>query len=208
MAVVDMDTERTADAIEQMVDFDNLQGLLVAGLSASGGILFAQTVADRVLPFLNINPNPSSLVGAVGSAGVKGVVAVAAGTAAAQASGLPQVVAAFIAVGALTAASTDVLEQFLSLPQLAGRRRTLAAGTPGTRSRATANQTSGGSVRKVSSRSATRGTSPSTTAQMDGGMNEDEMMEAEQIRRVDSDNDAQEFRQVEDTVEFRSGVSA
>lgn len=198
--VVNVDTERTAGAIQNMVDFDNLPGLLVAGLSASSGILFAQTVADRVLPALNINPTPSSLVGAVGSAGVKGVVALAAGYAAAQVTGLPQVVAAFIAVGALTAASTDVLEQFLSYPQLAGRRQTLAA-----------NQNTGGSVRKVS-QTATRGTG-NTTARAHGdahsdGMMDDEM-QAEQVEEVDLNDDEQAFRQTTDEqIEFRSGVSA
>jgi hypothetical protein len=187
-----------------MVDLDNFTGLLVAGLSASGGILIAQTVADRVLPALGINADPSSLVGAVGSAGVKGVVAVAAGYAAAQVSGMGQVLAAFIAVGALTAASTDVLEQFLSLPQLAGRRQTLAA----------ANQNTGGTVRKVSSSGTqTRGTSQ-TTARTSGMMNDDMMMDddtmqADEVVEVDSNNgNTQEFRQTDDEIQFRSSAQA
>lgn len=87
----------------------NVQGLAFVGLSTTGGVIFAQEVADRVLPLLNMPRNPQTATQFAASAGVKGATAAGLGALAGRLSGMPLVAVAFAGIGALAGAGADLV---------------------------------------------------------------------------------------------------
>lgn len=107
--MVTLNARQSANQINDVLSERDVQGIAVVALSAAGGVVVAQEVADRVLPALGMSRNPSSLKGFGASAAVKGAVALGFGFAAASLSGIGLVAAAYMAVGSLAGAGADLL---------------------------------------------------------------------------------------------------
>lgn len=116
--MVTREATQTADAIGNMLNEQDIVGIAAFGLSSSAGYMAAERIANRVLPMIGMPTTPSTMMEALASAGIKGSVALVGGVAAAQTSGLPMVVGAFLAVGALTAAGVDLIGVFFDVPEL------------------------------------------------------------------------------------------
>lgn len=112
------EARQTADSIQNVLSERDILGMATIAVSTSGGVLFAERIANRVLPMIGMPTTPSTMMEALASAGIKGSVALVGGVAAAQTSGLPMVVGAFLAVGALTAAGVDLIGVFFDVPEL------------------------------------------------------------------------------------------
>lgn len=107
--MVTVNARQSANDINNVLQERNIQGLAVVALSAAGGVVVAQEVADRILPLIGQSRNPSGLTGFATSAGVKGAVALGFGILATNLSGIGLVAAAYMAVGALAGAGADLL---------------------------------------------------------------------------------------------------
>jgi hypothetical protein len=117
-------TSRSAEGVaaeaRNLVQSRDLVSLAVTGLSAAGGVVVAQEVADRVLEAAGLNPDPSGVIDYGAAVATKGIVAIAFGTAAASLSGIGLVATGFMAVGALASAGADLLEGLLTTAPLGG----------------------------------------------------------------------------------------
>jgi len=122
--MVSLQARNTAQSVQNILESQDIMAIVTVAGSTAGGVIIAQRLANRVLPMIGLSPQPSTLTDALGSAGFKGLAAVAVGLAAAELSGLPQVVAAFIAAGHLTSAGVDLVQVFLSVPELNQLRQT------------------------------------------------------------------------------------
>jgi hypothetical protein len=139
--MVTVNARQSANNISDVLDERNVQGLAIVALSAAGGVVVAQEVADRLLPMLGQSRNPSGLTGFAASAGVKGAVALAFGILATNLTGIGLVAAAYMAVGALAGAGADLLN--------AVQRSGLAAESPrSSRSSSSSSQSSGNQARQ------------------------------------------------------------
>lgn len=116
--MVSLQARNTAQSVQNILESQDIMAIVTVAGSTAGGVIIAQRLANRVLPMIGLSPQPSTLTDALGSAGFKGLAAVAVGLVAAELSGLPQVVAAFIAAGHLTSAGVDLVQVFLSVPEL------------------------------------------------------------------------------------------
>lgn len=108
---VTREAENVASSIENQLEAGDIQPLGLIALSAAGGVVIAQEIADRVLPMLGFADNPQRTPeGATGfavSGALKGVIALAVGALAGTLSGLPLVFAVWAAVGHLASAGAD-----------------------------------------------------------------------------------------------------
>ena len=131
-----------------MLEGRNVTDLAVTAIGATSGFVIAQEVADRVLPVLGMNVDPSSGSELGASVIVKTVTAVGLGAAAGATSGLPLIALAFAAVGSLGNAGADLLDmaQRFGLPGLSPTMHTAGAATTATR-QATAQAGGSGNAR-------------------------------------------------------------
>lgn len=151
--MVTLQVENTASDIENILDDRNVLGLLTVAGSTAGGVMLAERISNRILPRVGLSADPSTLVEAAGSSGLKMAIALGFGLGAGEVTGLPRVVMAFFAVGALTSAGVDLIGQFLSAPELAQVQRSVAsAGNSSAR------------VKKISSSTTSGGSSPSAAS--------------------------------------------
>lgn len=114
------EAESVASEARDLVQSRDLVSLAVTGLSAAGGVVVAQEIADRVLAAANLNKNPQNIKDYAAAVGTKGAVAVGFGVLASSLSGLGLVASGFMAVGALASAGADLLEGLLTTAPVGG----------------------------------------------------------------------------------------
>ena len=126
--VASRQAENVASETRTLLEQRDLGTLAVTALSAAGGVIVAQTIADTVLDAVGLNPDPSTLTDYTGSVVVKTLVAVGFGFVASSVGGLGLVAAGFMAVGALASAGADAIEALLTTSPL-GDDNPLLSGT-------------------------------------------------------------------------------
>jgi len=126
--VASRQAENVANETRALLEQRDLGTLAVTALSAAGGVIVAQTVADTVLDAVGLNADPQSLTDFTGSVVVKTLVAVGFGFVASSLGGLGLVAAGFMAVGALASAGADAIEALLTTSPL-GSDNPLLSGT-------------------------------------------------------------------------------
>lgn len=155
-AIASRQAENVATETRALLDERDVATLAVTALSAAGGVIVAQTVADTVLEAVGLNPDPQGVTDYAGSVTVKALVAVGFGFLASSLGGLGLVAAGFMAVGALASAGADAIEALLTTSPL-GSDNPLLSGTHmgdmGTQMRNAA--TGGASARVVSTNTTT-----------------------------------------------------
>lgn len=114
------ESEQVAAEARDLVQERDLVALATTGLSAAGGVVVAQEVADRVATAAGLNQDPQNIKDYAGAVLTKGLVAAAFGVAASSLSGLGLVATGFMAVGALASAGADLLEALLTTAPLGG----------------------------------------------------------------------------------------
>lgn len=107
--MVTLNARQSANEIQDVLETRNVQGLGVIALSAAGGVVLAQEIADRILPALGFSRNPNTATGFFASAATKAALALGFGIASASMSGVGLVVAAYMGIGALAGAGADLL---------------------------------------------------------------------------------------------------
>lgn len=119
--------------------------VLVAGLSAAGGIFVAQTVADRVLNFADLNiigpQADNTATEYAASIGVKTAVALVFAFIAANVTGLPLIATGIMALGALASAGLDLIGGLLAtdpIEEFLGDNGSTSASSPQGRSQSDA----------------------------------------------------------------------
>lgn len=122
--------EDVASEARDLVQERDLASLAVTGLSAAGGVVVAQEVADRVLNMAGLNANPSNVTDYAAAVGTKGAVAVGFGALASSLSGLGLVATGFMAVGALASAGADLLEGLLTTSPVGGSMPAVESAQP------------------------------------------------------------------------------
>lgn len=130
------EAESVASETKDLLEERDVVSLAVTGLSAAGGVIVAQMVADRVLSALDLNQDPESATDYVAAVLTKGVVAVGFGLIAAQLGGLGLIATGFMALGALASSGADLLEFFAT--NLPFGDNTTSSGLSGAASKATA----------------------------------------------------------------------
>lgn len=117
----------TARQTTQTLQNRDVEGVAVIALSAAGGVIVSQLIAEEVASIAGVDSDPNSgLKSLVAVAGTK--VAVAGGFAFVGASvgGLGLVAAAFMALGSLASAGADVLDYAVNSAPLSGSQRAAA----------------------------------------------------------------------------------
>lgn len=107
------DAEAVARETRDLIEGRDVVGLAVSGLSAAGGVVVAQTVADIVLDAADLNVDPENLTDYAASIVTKGVVAAGFAFVATSLSGLGLIATGFMALGAIASAGADLLEALL-----------------------------------------------------------------------------------------------
>ena len=143
--MVTRQSRQTAQSVNQLLEQRDVLGLVSVAAGTAGGVLLTQRVANTVLPAIGLSPTPNTLLEGVGSAGVKGAIAAAFMFGALQVSGMPQVLLAFLSVGALTSAGFDLAALFFDVPSLRHMNNStngLTASTGGASARVVSSSTS------------------------------------------------------------------
>lgn len=102
--------EQVAAETRDLVQERDITTLAITGLSAAGGVVVAQTVADTVLEAAGMSTNPSNLQEYGVSVLSKFLVASGFAIVASSVGGLGLVASGFMAVGALASAGVDLVE--------------------------------------------------------------------------------------------------
>lgn len=129
--MVSATVQRTASQTTNTLRDRDVEGVAVIALSAAGGVIVAQVIADVVGDQLGISTDPnaglSSLALALGSK-----LAVAAGFtfAGTAIGGIGLVAGAFMAVGSLASAGADFLDYLLGSAPLSGSMSALSGSSP------------------------------------------------------------------------------
>ena len=106
--------EQVAAETRDLVQDRDITTLAITGLSAAGGVVVAQTVADAVLDAAGLNVDPTNLKEYGASILTKFVVASGFALVAANVGGLGLVASGFMAVGALASAGVDLVESVVT----------------------------------------------------------------------------------------------
>lgn len=161
--MVSLNVRQSANEVQDVLAERDVRGLGVIALSASGGVIVAQEITDRLLPMVNIPREPTSATGFAASAGIKGALALGVGFLSTSLSGLPLVVTAWAAIGHLIGAGADLFN--------AVQRTGFLAEAPGVSNRQSASLTvaspqgaSAGGSGNASGPSHSRANSPSEAA--------------------------------------------
>jgi len=124
-ALQSKEAEDVASETKDLLEERDVVSLAVTGLSAAGGVIVAQMVADRVLNAANLNEDPESATDYVTAVVSKGVVALGFGVLASQLGGIGLIATGFMALGALASSGADLLEFVVTnLPGLGGGNTT------------------------------------------------------------------------------------
>ena len=99
----------------------DIEGVAVIALSAAGGVIVSQLVAEELAEFADISTDPNAgLTPLVVQVGSKLLVAGGFAFAGASLGGLGLVAAAFMAVGSLASAGADAVDYMLNSSPLSG----------------------------------------------------------------------------------------
>lgn len=105
--VVTMDARATANEIEDQLEARDIRGLGLLAVAGATGVILAQEITERVLPFLKMPREPTTAVQFAAAGAIKLVFALVVGAVAANMSGFALVFLAFHAVGAVVFAGAD-----------------------------------------------------------------------------------------------------
>lgn len=147
--MVSATVQRTAAQTTNTLQDRDIEGVAVIALSAAGGVIVAQVVADVIGDQIGISTDPNAGLKSLGLA-LASKLAVAGGFAVAGTSlgGLGLVAGAFMAVGSLASAGADALDFLLGSAPISGSMSALGSSSPNARSVATSS-TSGGNREEV-----------------------------------------------------------
>lgn len=136
---------RTARETTQTLDDRDVTGIAIVALSSAGGVIVSQVVAEQVADLVDVSTDPAAgatpFAVAVGS---KVATAIGFGVVATSLGGLGLVAGAFMALGALASAGTDVVDALLRSAPLDGnqtRSRTRSRSSNRKRVKASVSQT-------------------------------------------------------------------
>lgn len=137
----------TARQTTQTLQNRDVEGVAVIALSAAGGVIVAQLLAEELADLAGISSDPNSGLKSLAlTAGTKLAVAGGFAFVGASVGGLGLVAAAFMGIGALASAGADVLDYALNSAPLSGSQ--MGAGNYTSR-----NTAGSGSARVVSATS-------------------------------------------------------
>lgn len=112
---------RTAQQTTSTLQNRDVEGVAVIALSAAGGVIVSQIVAEEVADLANVSGNPNSNLKSLAvHVGSKVAVALGFGVVGTQLGGLGLVAGAFMAIGSLASAGADTLDYVLNSGPLAG----------------------------------------------------------------------------------------
>lgn len=125
--MVNANATSLARETRQMLDGRDIRGLAAVTIGAGGGLILAQRLTDRIMSMLNLSVEPASAMEFGASIAIKVGLALVAGFAAMQVSGLALIGLAFAALGSLASAGVDLMVGLLTLGRngsSANQRRT------------------------------------------------------------------------------------